>query len=76
MNKNIQNERTKLLATWYNNASIAVLVTGFIAPFWTIVYGTSQSYAEDVSRTIGFFACCAAGAILRFLAQRALGSLE
>jgi len=76
MNKTIRNERRKLLATWYNNFSIAVLVAGFLTPFWTIIYGTSQNTPDDATRTLGFIVCVSLGAILRYLARRTLGSLE
>jgi len=76
MNKTVRNERKKLLATWYNNFSIAILVAGFLTPFWTIIYGTALTIPDDASRGLGFLICVIVGAFLRYLAWRALGSLE
>lgn len=75
-NKLVRNERRKLRAAWYNNASIAVLVAGFLSPFWTIIYGTTATAADDFSRTVGFLVCIAAGVSLRFAGRWALGGLE
>jgi hypothetical protein len=76
VNQTVRNERKKLLATWYNNFSIAVLVAGFLTPFWTIIYGTSQPQSGDLTRIIGFGICLVLGALLRYLAHRTLGGLE
>jgi hypothetical protein len=76
VNQTVRNERKKLLATWYNNFSIAVLVAGFLTPFWTIIYGTSQPHAGDMTRVAGFAVCVVLGALLRYLAHRTLGGLE
>ena len=75
-NKLVRNERRKLRATWYNNASIAVLVAGFLSPFWTIIYGTAATPVDDLSRTSGFLVCVAVGVLLRFAGRWALGGLE
>lgn len=75
MNKIVWNERKKMLATWYNNASLAMLVAGFISPFWTIIYGTSASAEDDVTRMLGFFVCVGIGSWLRYRAHQTLGSL-
>ncbi|MBI5129607.1 MAG: hypothetical protein HZA66_09210 [Rhodopseudomonas palustris] len=75
-NKLVRNELRKLRAAWYNNASIAVLVAGFLSPFWTIVYGTAATSADEFSRTVGFIVCVAAGVFLRFAGRLALGGLE
>jgi hypothetical protein len=76
VNQTIRNERRKLLAMWYNNFSIAVLVAGFLTPFWTIIYGTTQPQSGDVTRIVGFAVCLVLGALLRYLAHRTLGGLE
>lgn len=76
VNQTIRNERKRLLATWYNNFSIAVLVAGFLTPFWTIIYGPSQPQAGDLTRVAGFGVCVVLGALLRYLAHRTLGGLE
>jgi hypothetical protein len=76
VNQTVRNERKKLLATWYNNFSIAVLVAGFLTPFWTIIYGTSQPQSGDLTRIAGFAICVVLGALLRYLAHRTLGELE
>ena len=76
MNQTVRNERKKLLATWYNNFSIAVLVAGFLTPFWSSIYGTSQPQAGDMTRVAGFAVCVVLGALLRYLAHRTLGGLE
>jgi ligand-binding SRPBCC domain-containing protein len=76
VNKTVRNERQKLLATWYNNASLAMIVAGFLTPFWAIIYGTGQTITDDGTRTAGFLICVAVGATLRYLAAHTLGSLE
>ena len=76
VNQTVRNERKRLLATWYNNFSIAVMVAGFLTPFWTIIYGTSQPQSGDLTRILGFGICLVLGAVLRYLAHRTLGGLE
>jgi hypothetical protein len=76
VNQMIRNERRKLLAMWYNNFSIAVLVAGFLTPFWTIIYGTTQPQSGEVTRVAGFAICVVLGALLRYLAHRTLAGLE
>jgi len=69
MNKTVRNEHKKLLATWYNNFSIAILVVGFLTPLWTIIYGTAQTIPDQSSRTLGFFICVILGVFLLGVAR-------
>ena len=52
------------------------MVAGFLTPFWTIIYGTSQPQSGDLTRILGFGICLVLGAVLRYLAHRTLGGLE
>lgn len=66
----IENERTKLTATALNNVSVATVVTGFIAPASSFIYG----FAQPTSRfwwTMPI-ACISAGTIPHLVARQVL----
>jgi len=73
MNKTVRNEHKKLLATWYNNFSIAILVVGFLTPLWTIISEPPKRSRTIVEDLASLFALSSG---YSYLAWRALGNLE
>jgi hypothetical protein len=70
----VRNERTKLIATAFNNVAVATFVAGLIAPFSGFLYGTTNPIGSHPWVLIGacWFIC---GLVLHLTAHMVLGRL-
>jgi hypothetical protein len=73
---NVQNERTRLTATWVNNVAAATVAAGTISPLAALAYGFMGAHraAWIVAALSG--AWILAGAGLHAIARAILGSLR
>ena len=72
----VENERTKLTASWLNALAVALIAAGVFAPAAALLYGLSQlsMSAGSVSGTV--MVCLVIGLILHWLARLLLGRLR
>jgi hypothetical protein len=72
----VENERTKLTATWLNTLATALIATGALAPAAAALIGISI-LPIAVSRVIVLAACCiVVGSAIHLASRRLLGSLR
>jgi hypothetical protein len=60
MGKAAENERIKLRATWFNNVSVGLFITGVLVPYLAFVQGAVQlskfgDYAPLLAAAFAFF---------------------
>lgn len=67
----IQNERLKLTANWFNTLATAVLTAGLFVPAAQFLFGVLPANTDA-----GLGICILAGVDLHFAAQWTLGGLE
>ena len=72
----VENERTKLTASWLNSLAVAVIAAGVFAPAAALVYGLSQLSMSVGSVSGIVMVCFAIGLILHWLARLLLGRLR
>jgi hypothetical protein len=72
----VQNERTKLTASWLNALATALIAAGAFAPAAAWLYGLSTLPIGTFYLSALAFACVAAGASLHVLALAMLGRLR
>lgn len=71
----IQNERTKLTATWLNTLGSAAIVVGVVTPAAGAVYGLAAFPTLTIATAIGGLCFTGAGIGLHVLARGTLGRL-
>ncbi|MBS3651425.1 amino acid transporter [Pseudaminobacter sp. 19-2017] len=72
--RGIHNERTKLVATYFNNLAVALVAVGAIGPIIGTAVGNSAT--SLIYPVISAFVCLLASAALHFMAGKVLGRLE
>jgi hypothetical protein len=72
----IENERTKLTATFFNTLATAIVAAGGFAPLAAMIYGLSSQHIEIVYVAVGTAICATVGATLHFAGRRILGRLQ
>jgi len=72
----IENERTKLTATWLNNLAVASIVAGWLSPVAGMVYGLTNPPRDIVILISLSIAWLLAGLVLHLIARAHLGRLK
>jgi hypothetical protein len=72
----VDNERTKLLAAWFNALATAVIAAGTFAPLAALLYGLTTPERETAYLLALAAICFGAGFSLHFLGQLTLGRLR
>ena len=75
--KTVQNERTKLTATWLNGVAIASIVAGVVTPLAALTFGFGSTSSRSTAvAVLVSFAWLAVGIGLHVGARRVLGGLR
>jgi hypothetical protein len=72
----VQNERTKLTATWLNTLPTALVAAGAFAPLAALLYGIAELKGERASALALAAGCLALGTGLHLLGRALLGRLR
>jgi hypothetical protein len=72
----VENERTKLTASWLNALATALMAAGVFAPAAALIYGISQFPMDRWTMVSLALACFAIGASLHLLGRAVLGRLR
>jgi hypothetical protein len=72
----VQNERTKLTATWFNALAAALVAAGVFAPFAAFMYGLSPIPQGGVPLSFIMLGCFAGGVFIHWLGRALLGRLR
>jgi hypothetical protein len=72
----IHNERTKLMANWFNALAAALVTAGVFAPLAAFFYGVSQMPQDRLRMVLATITCFAGGAFLHSLGRALLGRLR
>ncbi|RWX75211.1 amino acid transporter [Neorhizobium lilium] len=73
MSNLVRNERTKLTATYFNGAAVAVAAVGTLAPLISSL--NTPAGIPNLSTAISCLVCLFASGILHFIARRLLKGL-
>ncbi|MEJ2626501.1 MAG: amino acid transporter [Pseudolabrys sp.] len=72
----VDNERTKLTASFFNALGAAVLAAGGFAPLAALAYGISDRHVAGTYLILLFSLCILVGAFLHLFGRWMLRSLE
>jgi hypothetical protein len=72
----IHNERTKLMANWFNALAAALVTAGVFAPIVALFYRLSPVSADGSPLLLVTFGCIAGGVSLHWLGRALLGRLR
>jgi Na+/melibiose symporter-like transporter len=72
----VENERTKLTASWFNALAAALVAAGVFAPVAAIMYGLSHPSFGSVTLLLSMIGCFAGGVFLHWLGRAVLGRLR
>jgi hypothetical protein len=72
----VHNERTKLMANWFNALAAALVAAGVFAPTVALIYGLSPMSADGSRLSLVALGCFSGGAFLHWLGRALLGRLR